>query len=114
MGGPTRSTHGARRLRAPRISPCGFCTIDTAGEFLTFENLIAPNGVLPINTSGGNLAEGFIHGMTLVSEAVRQIQGTSPNQVPADLTSDGRPTSTARELGDLRIGGRALITAESR
>jgi acetyl-CoA acetyltransferase len=60
----------------------GFCTPESAGEFITFDNLVAPGGRLPINTSGGNLAEGFIHGMSLVSEAVRQIRGTSPNQVP--------------------------------
>ena len=59
----------------------GFCTLENAAEFITFDNLIAPHGALPINTSGGNLAEGFIHGMSLVNEAVRQIRGTSPNQV---------------------------------
>jgi acetyl-CoA acetyltransferase len=60
----------------------GFCTPEEAGEYLTFENLIAPDGRLPVNTSGGNLAEGFVHGMSLVTEAVRQIRGTSVNQVP--------------------------------
>ena len=60
----------------------GFCTLESAGEFITFDNLIAPDGRLPINTSGGNLAEGFIHGMSLVNEAVRQVRGTSVNQVP--------------------------------
>ena len=60
----------------------GFCTAEEAGAFLTFENLIAPDGRLPVNTSGGNLAEGFVHGMSLVTEAVRQIRGTSVNQVP--------------------------------
>ena len=60
----------------------GFCTTQTAGEFITLENLIAPSGKLPINTSGGNIADGFIHGMGLVLEAVRQIRGTSTNQVP--------------------------------
>lgn len=60
----------------------GFCTLENAGEFLRLENLIAPNGTLPINTSGGDLAEGFIHGMGLVAEAVRQIRGNSTNQVP--------------------------------
>lgn len=60
----------------------GFCTAEDAGEVLRLENLIAPHGRIPINTSGGNIADGFIHGMGLVLEAVRQIRGTSPNQVP--------------------------------
>jgi acetyl-CoA acetyltransferase len=60
----------------------GFCTRETAGEFITFENLIAPTGKFPVNTSGGNLADGFLHGMSLLPEAVRQIRGVSPNQVP--------------------------------
>lgn len=60
----------------------GFCTAQTAGEVLRLENLIAPDGGIPINTSGGNIADGFIHGMGLVLEAVRQIRGTSTNQVP--------------------------------
>ena len=65
----------------------GFCPPEEAGSFITFENLIAPGGRLPVNTSGGNLAEGFVHGITLVTEAVRQIRGTSTNQVPgADLS----------------------------
>lgn len=69
-------------LGAAAIMDFGFCTARNAGEFFTFENLIAPSGKLPINTSGGSLAEGFIHGMGLVPEAVRQIRGTSVNQVP--------------------------------
>ena len=53
-----------------------------AGAFMTLPNLIAPTGALPVNTAGGNLAEGFVHGIGLVLEAVRQVRGTSPNQVP--------------------------------
>jgi acetyl-CoA acetyltransferase len=60
----------------------GFCTWENVGEFVRFENLIAPNGGLPINTAGGDLADGFIHGAGNNSEAVRQIRGTSANQVP--------------------------------
>jgi acetyl-CoA acetyltransferase len=60
----------------------GFCTRESAGDFIRFENLIAPSGQLPINTSGGNLAEAFLHGMNLVLETVRQIRGESCNQVP--------------------------------
>ncbi len=59
----------------------GFCSSDEANDFLTFENLIAPGGRLPLNTSGGNLAECYMHGLELQVEAVRQIRGASTNQV---------------------------------
>jgi len=60
----------------------GFCEPDEVEEFLTLENLKAPSGKLPLNTSGGNLAEAYMHGLELVVEAVRQVRGQSPNQVP--------------------------------
>jgi len=58
----------------------GFFKPDEANDFLTFDNLIAPSGRLPLNTSGGNLAECYMHGFELVLEAVRQVRGTSSNQ----------------------------------
>lgn len=65
----------------------GFCTKQNAGDVLTLANLIAPDGTLPINTSGGSIAEGFVHGIGLTLEAVRQIRGESCNQVPgADVS----------------------------
>lgn len=60
----------------------GFCTPEEANEFIRFENLIAPGGALALNTSGGNLAECYVHGFELVVEAVRQLRGESVNQVP--------------------------------
>lgn len=60
----------------------GFCTAENAAEVLTVDNLTAPSGRLPINTSGGNVGEGFVHGIGLILEAVRQIRGESTNQVP--------------------------------
>ena len=59
----------------------------SAGEDLTLENLIAPNGRLPMNTNGGNLAGSFVNGMGLAVEAVRQIRGSSHNPVPDVETS---------------------------
>jgi acetyl-CoA acetyltransferase len=59
----------------------GFCSHEEANEFLTYENLLAKGGKLPLNTSGGNLAECYMHGLELITEAVRQIRGESPNQV---------------------------------
>ena len=36
---------------------------------------------LPINTHGGQLGEAYIHGMNGIAEGVRQLRGTSVNQV---------------------------------
>ena len=57
----------------------GFFDPTQAMDFLQPGNLLAPDGRLPLNTSGGNLAECYMHGFELVVEAVRQIRGTSPN-----------------------------------
>ena len=39
------------------------------------------DGDLPLNTSGGNLAECYMHGLGLNLEAVRQVWGDSTSQV---------------------------------
>jgi acetyl-CoA acetyltransferase len=43
----------------------------------------APGGTLPVNTHGGLLAEGYLHGMNTVAEAALQVQGRAGGrQVP--------------------------------
>jgi len=59
----------------------GFFKAEEANEFLKFENLIVEGGRLPLNTSGGNLAECYMHGLSLIIEGVRQVRGESVNQV---------------------------------
>lgn len=72
------------------IEEHGFCKRGEGGPFsdggrLEHKSVADPGaphaGKLPMNTSGGNLAEAYIHGLELVTEAVRQMRGTSTCQV---------------------------------
>lgn len=65
---------------AMALAEHGFFKPEEANEFLVPENLIAPSGRLPLNTSGGNLAECYMHGFELVIEAVRQVRGSATSQ----------------------------------
>lgn len=42
---------------------------------------IAYNGSLPVNTHGGHLSEGYVHGLNHVAEAVQQLRGNANRQV---------------------------------
>ena len=64
----------------------GFCAKGQGGPFVE-DGRIEIGGDLPINTSGGLLSESGMPGMQLVTEAVRQIRGTSTNQVAGATTS---------------------------
>lgn len=57
-----------------------FCPKGESGPFVADGN-IALDGTLPVNPHGGNLAEVYNHGMSHVYEAMRQLRGTSPNQI---------------------------------
>ena len=63
------------------IEDFGFAPRGEGGPWVEGGRLEWPNGELPINTSGGNLAEAYIHGLELVLEATRQMRGTSTCQV---------------------------------
>ena len=60
----------------------GFCARGEAADFVR-SGATALDGALPTNTHGGLLAEGYLHGMNSVTEAVLQIQGRcGARQVP--------------------------------
>jgi acetyl-CoA acetyltransferase len=63
------------------MTEMGFCEPEELNEFVASGNLRWPDGGLPINTSGGNIGEGYIHGFGNVVEAVRQVRGESTCQV---------------------------------
>lgn len=64
----------------------GFCAKGEGGSFVE-DGRIEIGGELPVNTSGGLLSETGMPGMQLVIEGVRQIRGTSANQVAGANTS---------------------------
>ena len=64
----------------PQLEEFGFCAPGEAKDFIADGN-IELGGRLPINTHGGQLGEGYLHGMNGIAEGVRQVRGTSYNQV---------------------------------
>lgn len=62
-----------------QLEELGFCDRGDAKNFVA--DGIELGGRLPLNTHGGQLGEAYIHGMNGIAEAVRQIRGTSCNQV---------------------------------
>lgn len=65
-----------------QLEELGFCGRGEAPSFIK-DGGIELDGRLPVNPHGGQLGEAYIHGMNGIAEAVRQIRGTSVNQVPA-------------------------------
>ncbi|MEV8532361.1 lipid-transfer protein [Streptomyces sp. NPDC051211] len=57
-----------------QLEEFGFCKPGEAAGFTAAE-------ALPLNTHGGQLGEAYLHGMNGIAEAVRQLRGSSVNQV---------------------------------
>jgi acetyl-CoA acetyltransferase len=80
-----------------QLEELGFCGLGEAPGFIA-DGGIELDGALPVNPHGGQLGEAYIHGMNGIAEAVRQLRGTSVNQLP-DVThtvvtaGTGVPTS---------------------
>ena len=80
-----------------QLEELGFCPRGEARHFITGD-AIELGGRLPVNPNGGQLGEAYIHGMNGIAEAVRQVRGSSVNQVPGDgpvlvTAGTGVPTS---------------------
>jgi acetyl-CoA acetyltransferase len=81
----------------PQLEAFGFAGKGQAKDFVR-EGSLEIGGRLPVNTNGGQLGEAYIHGMNGIAEGVRQVRGTSVNQVPGDglvlvTAGTGVPTS---------------------
>jgi acetyl-CoA acetyltransferase len=65
-----------------QLEELGFCGRGEAPGFVA-DGAIEIGGRLPVNTHGGQLGEAYVHGMNGIAEGVRQVRGTSVNQVDA-------------------------------
>ncbi|MER5621213.1 lipid-transfer protein [Streptosporangium sp. NPDC002544] len=63
-----------------QLEELGFCGRGEARDYVA-DGGIEIDGRLPVNPHGGQLGEAYIHGMNGIAEAVRQIRGTSANQL---------------------------------
>lgn len=63
-----------------QLEGLGFCGPGEAKDFLR-SGATRLTGALPLNTNGGLQGEAYIHGMNMITEAVRQLRGTAANQV---------------------------------
>ncbi len=68
-----------------QLEEYGFCGRGEAKDFIADGNLEV-GGALPVNTHGGQLGEGYLHGVNGIAEGVRLIRGTSTTQ-PADVSN---------------------------
>ena len=64
------------------IEAMGFCGKGESGAFVEGGANIGPDGSVPLNTSGGQLSAGRLHGFGHLHEAVMQLRGTANIQVP--------------------------------
>jgi len=69
-----------------QLESFGFCKPGEGG-LLAASGALARGGDMPMNTGGGHLSEGYIHGMNHVVQAVRQLRGDADMQIEGAETS---------------------------
>jgi acetyl-CoA acetyltransferase len=83
------------------LEALGFCELGEGGRFIEGGKRIALDGELPLNTFGGQIGAGRLHGFGFAHEAVVQLRGKGgARQIPGDprvavCTSGGGPLATA-------------------
>lgn len=87
------------------LEALGFCEHGKVGEFLDDGARIALEGPLPINTSGGQLSGGRLHGMGFLHEACVQLWGEGSRRQVA-----GGPEVAAVGVGGGPVGGAMLLS----
>ena len=66
------------------VEAMGLCGVGEFGDWVDGGKTIGPGGTLPLNTSGGQLAEGRLHGLGFLAEAAAQLRGECGQRQVAD------------------------------
>ncbi len=83
------------------LEALGFCEVGEGHKFVEGGTRIARDGELPLNTAGGQIGAGRLHGFGFAHEAVMQLRGNAgERQIPGDpkvavATSGGGPLAAA-------------------
>ena len=64
-----------------QLEAFGFCGRGEGGPYAA-SGALGRDGALPINTGGGHMSEGYVHGMNHIVQAVRQLRGEADMQIP--------------------------------
>lgn len=88
------------------LEAMGFCEHGKVGDFIEGGERIAPDGSLPLNTSGGQLSGGRLHGMGFLHEACVQMWGEG-----GDRQAPKTPEVVAVGVGGGPVAGSILLSS---
>jgi acetyl-CoA acetyltransferase len=92
------------------LEALGFCGKGEGGPFVEGGSRIALDGELPLNTNGGQLSSGRLHGYGFLHEACIQLWGEGADR---QVTRPGgrRPEVAVAAAGGGPLAGAMLLTA---
>ena len=93
------------------LEALGFCGRGESGPFIEGGANIARDGLLPLNTAGGQLSGGRLHGFSLIHEACVQLRGEGGER---QVVRPGGPEPRSGRSGQWRRADRRHHAAHPR